>query len=61
MTKKTLSNRPEVFCKKGVPKNFAKFTRKHQCWTPYGFLMFLWGKETLQLYLKRDSNRGVFL
>ena len=25
------SIRPEVFCKKGVLKNFAKFTRKHQC------------------------------
>ena len=25
------SSRPEVFCKKVVLKNFAKFTRKHQC------------------------------
>ena len=25
------SNRPEVFCKKGVLKNFAKFTGKHLC------------------------------
>ena len=25
------SSRPEVFCKKGVPKNFAKFTGKHLC------------------------------
>ena len=25
------SNRPEVFCKKGVLRNFAKFTGKHQC------------------------------
>ena len=25
------SSRPEVFCKKGVLKNFAKFTRKHLC------------------------------
>ena len=23
------SSRPEVLCKKGVPKNFAKFTGKH--------------------------------
>ena len=22
---------PEVFCKKGVLRNFVKFTRKHQC------------------------------
>ena len=27
------SNSPEVFCKKGVPKNFAKFTRKHLYWS----------------------------
>ena len=25
------NSRPEVFCKKGVLKNFAKFTRKHFC------------------------------
>ena len=25
------SSRPEDFCKKGVPRNFTKFTRKHLC------------------------------
>ena len=25
------SSRPDVFCKKGVLKNFAKFTEKHLC------------------------------
>ena len=25
------SSRPEVFCKKGVHRNFAKFTGKHPC------------------------------
>ena len=25
------NNRPEVFCKKGVLRNFAKFTGKHLC------------------------------
>ena len=25
------SSLPEVFCRKGVLKNFAKFTEKHQC------------------------------
>ena len=25
------SNRPEVFCKKGILRNSAKFTGKHQC------------------------------
>ena len=28
---KSRSSRPEVFCKKGVHRNFAKFTRKRQC------------------------------
>ena len=27
------SNRPEVFCKKGVLRNFTKFTGKHLCQT----------------------------
>ena len=25
------SSRPDVFCKKGVPRNFEKFTGKHLC------------------------------
>ena len=25
------SSRPDVFCEKGVLRNFAKFTRKHLC------------------------------
>ena len=29
--KKEKGSRPEVFCKKGVLKNFAKFTGKHLC------------------------------
>ena len=28
---KVRSSRPEVFCKKGVLRNFAKFTGKHLC------------------------------
>ena len=24
---------PELFCEKGVLKNFAKFTGKHLCWS----------------------------
>ena len=27
----TRSSRPDVFCKKGVLRNFAKFTGKHLC------------------------------
>ena len=28
---KLRSSRPEVFCKKGALRNFAKFTEKHLC------------------------------
>ena len=31
LIKKIRSSCPEVFCKKGVPKNFAKFTGKYLC------------------------------
>ena len=40
------SSRPEVFCKKGVLKNFTKFTGKHLC---------------QGLFFDRDSGAGVFL
>ena len=29
------SSRPEVFCEKDVLKNFAKFTGKHLCQSPF--------------------------
>ena len=34
------SSCPEVFCKKGVCKNFAKFTGKHFCLLIHQFLRF---------------------
>ena len=44
------SSRPEVFCEKGVLRNFAKFTGKHLCQSLfYNFIK------------KRDSGTGVFL
>ena len=49
---------PDVFFKKGVLKNFAKFTGKHQCQSL--FFDNLQGLG-LQLYLKKDSGSGVFL
>ena len=49
------SSRPEVFCKKGVFRNFKKFTGKRLCQSLF------FNKVALQLYLKRDSNTGVFL
>ena len=50
------SSRPEMFCKRGVLRNFAKFTGKHL----YQSLFFS-KVAGLQLYLKRDSGTGVFL
>ena len=44
-----------VLYKKIVPKNFAKFTGKHLCWST--FLISCRDATSL----KRDSNTGVFL
>ena len=52
------SNRPEVFCKKGALRNFAKFTVKHLCQSL--FFNKVAGLRR-QLYWKRDSGTGLFL
>ena len=52
------SSRPEVFCKKGVLRNFAKFTEKHLCQSLFFNKV---ADLRLQLYLKKDSSTGVFL
>ena len=49
--KKYRSSRPEVFCKKGVLGNFAKFTRKHLRQSLSFNKVTGWG---LQLYWERD-------
>ena len=46
------SSRPEVFCKKGVLRNFEKFTGKHLCQSLFfnkvaGLRLFFIKKETL--------------
>ena len=51
-----LKQPPEVFGKKAVLRNFAKFTRKHLCQS-----LFFNKVTGLQLYYKRDSGTGVFL
>ena len=55
---KLRSSRPEVFCKKGALRNFAKFTEKHLCRS----LVFnkIAGLRSATL-LKRGSGTGVFL
>ena len=52
------SSCPEVFCKKGVLKNFAKFSGKHLCQSL--FLNKFAGLKPATL-LKKDSGTGVFL
>ena len=52
------SNRQEVFCKKGILRNFAKFPGKHLCQSL--FFNKVAGLRPATL-LKRDSGTGVFL
>ena len=52
MSKKCRISRPEVFCKKGVLRNFAKFTGKHMCQNLFfikvaGLSVQLYEKKTL--------------
>ena len=50
------SSRPEVFCKKGVLRNFAKFTGKHLCQS------LLFNKVVGQAcnFIKKDTLAQVF-
>ena len=50
------SSRPDVFCRKGVLRNFANFTGKYLCQS--NFLNKVTG---LKFIKKRDSGTGVFL
>ena len=54
------SSRPEVFCKKGVLKNFksSNIHWKHLCWTLFVIKL---QRFSLQLYYKRDYLTEVFL
>ena len=54
--KKLKSSHLEVFCKKDVLKNFAKFTGKHVYWS-----IWLNKIADLRLYAKRGYGTGVFL
>ena len=48
----------DVFCKKGVLKDFAKLMEKHLCWCL--ILIRLQG-SSLQFYQKAELDAGVFL
>ena len=52
------SSHLEVFCEKGVLKNFAKFTKKHLCQSLFWIKLQPSG---LYIYWKRDSGTGIFL
>ena len=55
---KIRSSRPEVFCKKGILRNFVKFTGKHLC---QGFFFNkVTGLRPARL-LKKETGAGVFL
>ena len=53
------SSLPEVFCKKGVLKNFTKFTGKHLCQNL--FFNKVAGLQACNFILKNDSGTGLFL
>ena len=53
-----LKQPPELFCKKGVLKNLAKFMGKDLARVSSLIKLLALG---LQLYYKRDSATGVFL
>ena len=44
--------------KKGVLRNFEKFTVKHLCQSLFSIKLQAWGQ---QLYLKKGSGTGIFL
>ena len=54
----TRNSRPEVFCKKVVLRNFAKFTGKHLCQSLFFNTVAGLAWNVIK---KRDSGTGVFL
>ena len=50
------SSCPEAFCKKGVLRNFAKFTGKHPCQSLFLIKLQAGGLQ----FIKKDSGTGVF-
>ena len=54
------SSHPEVFCKKGVLRNFAKFTGKHLYESLFLIKLQAYGLRPVSL-LKRDSGTGIFM
>ena len=51
----------EVFCKKDVLRNFAKFTRKHLCWSLYFDKALIKSYFINFLKKRKNSNTGDLL
>ena len=51
----------EVFCKKGFLKNFARFTKKHLCWRPFGILKLILQILKFGIYMRVSENLKVFV
>ena len=56
---KSRSSRPEVFCKKGVLRNFATFTRKHLC--QVSFLIKLQSSARILFLIKLQASACNFI
>ena len=55
------SSRPEVFCEKGVLRNFAKFTGKHLCQSPFfNKVAGLKARIHCEMFLSRHFMKYVF-
>ena len=54
------SSRPEVFCKKDVLKNFAKFLGKHLCQSLFFNKDATLLKTLLKTFIKKEALAQVF-
>ena len=55
------SSRPDVFCKKGALRDFAKFTGKHLCQSLYFNKVAVWTakRACLKIFEKNAGNFAV--
>ena len=52
---------PEVFCKKGVFKKFANFTRKHPCWNLFSIkLRVFWFPVKFAKFLRTSIANNIY-
>ena len=52
---------PEVFCKQGVFKKFANFTRKHPCWNLFSIkLRVFWFPVKFAKFLRTSIANNIY-